>query len=100
MHTGIDIDGDLGRPVGAAKAGWVARASDFGGYGTTVTIDHGGSLSTTYSHLSAISVELGDHVARGEVIGRIGCTGNCTGNHLHFEVQRAGVPFKPMRFLP
>jgi murein DD-endopeptidase MepM/ murein hydrolase activator NlpD len=99
-HTGIDIDGDAGRLVGAAKAGVIVRASDFGGYGLTVSIDHGGDVTTLYGHLSRIAVGLGEEVEQGDVIGRIGCTGNCTGNHLHFEIQVGGVPRRPANFLP
>jgi murein DD-endopeptidase MepM/ murein hydrolase activator NlpD len=100
MHTGIDIDGYTGQPVVASKGGRVIQASYYGGYGNAVIIDHGGGVATLYAHMSAFSVSGGQGVSQGEVVGSVGCTGSCTGDHLHFEVRLNGGPVDPMGYLP
>jgi murein DD-endopeptidase MepM/ murein hydrolase activator NlpD len=100
MHTGIDIDGTTGNPVVASKSGRVILASSYSGYGNCVIIDHGGGFSTLYGHLSGFDVSGGQDVSQGEIIGRVGCTGSCTGDHLHFEVRVNGAPRDPMDYLP
>ncbi|HEX2193201.1 MAG TPA: peptidoglycan DD-metalloendopeptidase family protein [Acidimicrobiales bacterium] len=98
MHTGIDISAGTGTPIRAAKAGTVISAGSNGGYGLAVVIDHGGGLSTLYAHMSSMGVS-GGSVSQGEVIGRVGCTGSCTGPHLHFETRVGGSPQNPMSYL-
>jgi len=100
-HTGIDIMADMGDPIVAAGNGVVSVAlrSDYG-YGWRVVIDHGGGLTTLYSHLSAFYVVQGERVTRGQLIGLVGSTGFSTGPHLHFEVQQAGTTTDPLRYLP
>ena len=83
----------------AAGAGTVILAGAWGGYGNAVVIDHGGGLTTVYAHQSRIAVSRGEKVSRGETIGYVGCTGSCTGPHLHFETRVGGEPVDPMRFL-
>ena len=100
MHTGIDIDGSTGDPVVASKSGRVILAASYSGYGNCVIIDHGGGFSTLYGHLSAFEVSGGQDVSQGEIIGRVGCTGSCTGDHLHFEVRVNGSPRNPLDYLP
>ena len=104
LHTGIDIDGNTGDPVRAAFAGTVLVAgrapSGYGGYGTLVVIGHPNGLTTLYAHLSRVLVAVGRQVAPGDVVGAIGCTGSCTGSHLHFEVRIANVAVDPERYLP
>lgn len=100
MHTGIDIDGVTGQPVVAAKSGRVMMAGAYSGYGNAVTIDHGGGISTLYAHMSGFNTSSGASVAQGQVIGYVGCTGSCTGDHLHFEVRVNGKPVDPMPYLP
>jgi murein DD-endopeptidase MepM/ murein hydrolase activator NlpD len=101
MHTGIDIDGYTGQPVVAVKEGRVIYlGAGMTGYGNTVIIDHGGGISTLYAHLSGYGVAGGAAVTQGEVIGYVGCTGNCYGDHLHFEVRTNGNPVDPMAYLP
>jgi murein DD-endopeptidase MepM/ murein hydrolase activator NlpD len=99
MHTGIDIDGYTGEPIVAAKGGNVIQAGSMGGYGNAVIIDHGGGISTLYGHMSSIAVS-GGSVQTGQHIGNVGCTGSCTGDHLHFEVRLNGSPTDPMQYLP
>jgi murein DD-endopeptidase MepM/ murein hydrolase activator NlpD len=68
------------------------------GYGNHIIVDHGGGFSTLYGHLSEIYVKTGDHVARGQVIGRMGSTGRSTGTHLHFETRINGTPVNPSAY--
>lgn len=99
MHTGIDIDGYTGQPVVASKGGNVILASSYSGYGNTVIVDHGGGVATLYAHLSSFAVS-GGSVSQGQVVGNVGCTGSCTGDHLHFEVRVNGNPTNPLSYLP
>lgn len=99
-HNGIDIDGMVGDPILSAAAGVVVVAEAREGFGNLIVIDHGAGLTTWYAHLSDFSVLPGDDVDRGQVIGAMGCTGTCTGDHLHFEVRLHGVPVDPMGYLP
>jgi len=100
MHPGIDLAAAYGTPVYATADGTVLRAGwNSGGYGNLVEIDHGRGISTRYGHMSAILVHEGDHVTRGEQIGRIGSTGRSTGNHLHYEVRIDGRPVNPIPFM-
>ncbi|MDQ3986088.1 MAG: peptidoglycan DD-metalloendopeptidase family protein [Actinomycetota bacterium] len=101
MHEGIDIDGYTGQPIVAAKSGRVISAGDGGdGYGTKVVIDHGGGWSTLYGHMSRLGTSNGASVSQGQVIGYVGCTGSCTGDHLHFEIRVNGAPQNPLNYLP
>jgi murein DD-endopeptidase MepM/ murein hydrolase activator NlpD len=99
LHTGIDLNAGAGTPIKAAESGTVIMARTWGGYGRTVVIDHGGGLSTLYAHQSSILVAEGQRVGRGDVIGYVGCTGYCTGPHLHFETREWGTPVDPMKYL-
>jgi septal ring factor EnvC (AmiA/AmiB activator) len=98
MHEGIDIGAPYGTPVRAAASGTVIYAGGMSGYGNIIVIDHGGGLATAYAHLSSIWVGSGS-VSQGQSIGAVGCTGHCTGNHLHFEVRVNGNPVDPLGYL-
>lgn len=101
QHTGLDIAAWTGSPVLASDSGYVAFAGwDRTGYGNLVVINHGNGYITYYAHLSKIFVRRGDSVAQGQRIGAVGCTGNCTGPHLHFEVRENNVLRNPLGFLP
>lgn len=99
MHQGIDIGAPIGAPIVAAKAGTVIYASAMRGYGNVVMILHGGGLTTVYAHQSAILARFGQQVAKGQQIGRVGCSGHCTGPHLHFEIRLNGIPHSPRNYL-
>jgi murein DD-endopeptidase MepM/ murein hydrolase activator NlpD len=100
MHPGIDLAGAYGTPVYATADGVVTRAGwNNGGYGNMVELDHGRGIATRYGHMSAVLVHEGDHVTRGEQIGRMGSTGRSTGNHLHYEVRIDGRPVNPIPFM-
>jgi murein DD-endopeptidase MepM/ murein hydrolase activator NlpD len=99
MHTGIDFRAPTGSPVRATASGKVVEAGWMGGYGNMVEIDHGNGLTSRYAHLSAITVAVGEAVAKGGTIGRVGSTGRSTGPHLHYETRVDGEPADPMRFI-
>jgi murein DD-endopeptidase MepM/ murein hydrolase activator NlpD len=83
--------------VFAAGDGVVSRANWFSGYGKYVAIKHNGTYSTAYAHLSHIAVKAGQRVRQGQVIGRVGSTGNSTGPHLHFEVLKGRTQINPVQ---
>jgi murein DD-endopeptidase MepM/ murein hydrolase activator NlpD len=100
MHPGIDLAGTYGTPIYATAEGTVLRAGwNSGGYGNLVELDHGRGITTRYGHMSAILVRAGDHVTRGQQIGRMGSTGRSTGNHLHYEVRIDGRAVNPIPFM-
>ncbi len=97
-HTGIDIGAGHGASILAAESGTVLRAGWNGGYGNYVVIDHGGGVQTLYGHCSALLVQSGQTVSRGQEIARVGSTGVSTGPHLHFEVLINGSYTDPMSY--
>ena len=99
LHAGVDIAAPAGTPIRAAKSGRVVLLGPTSGYGNYVCIDHGGGLSTCYAHLSSYSTSMGASVSQGSVIGAVGCTGHCFGDHLHFEVRQGGSPVNPAGYL-
>jgi murein DD-endopeptidase MepM/ murein hydrolase activator NlpD len=104
-HYGLDIDGSTGDSIIAAASGTVTFAgwkSNGGGY--QVWISHGSGLYTTYNHMSSVSVGRGQHVSKGQRVGRMGATGFATGSHLHFEVWKGpiwsgGTRVNPLAYL-
>lgn len=99
FHPGMDVGAPTGTPIKVAKNGVVAGISCGSGYGICTIVDHGGGVSTLYAHQSRKLVSSGTVQAR-QVIGYVGCTGYCTGPHLHFEVRVDGSPRNPKGFLP
>jgi murein DD-endopeptidase MepM/ murein hydrolase activator NlpD len=99
LHTGIDYGADEGTPIRAAADGVVVSAGWLGGYGNATIIDHGGGIATLYGHQSVISVSEGQKITQGQIIGRVGCTGDCTGPHVHFEVRLNGDPVDPVNYI-
>jgi murein DD-endopeptidase MepM/ murein hydrolase activator NlpD len=99
LHPGIDIGVPEGTEIHAAAAGKVIYCGWESGYGNLVMIDHGGNLATLYGHQSRIAVSCGESVTQGQVIGYSGCTGFCTGPHVHFEVRVNGSPVDPLGYL-
>src|SRR3954449_3750607 len=98
-HPGIDIGVPAGTPIRAADSGRVVIAGWTGGYGNYTCIQHTASLSSCYGHQSAILVSVGQNVTQGQVIGLVGCTGLCFGDHLHFEVRINGAVTNPLNYL-
>ena len=99
LHAGIDIAVPAGTAIRAAASGTVVLAAYTGGYGNYTCIDHGGGISTCYAHQSSYAVSSGQSVGQGQVIGSVGCTGHCFGDHLHFEVRVNGSPVDPLGYL-
>ena len=114
-HNGIDV-GDAGISGGAivaSKAGTVTFVNNScthnygkssscgcgGGYGNYVMIQHDGTYTTVYGHMTNAIVSVGDYVQQGQVIGYAGSTGWSTGAHLHFEVRVNGYPKDPLGFV-
>lgn len=101
-HPGIDIGGSTGNAIYASDNGVVVYSgwNDWG-YGYMIVLDHGNGWQTLYAHLSSIGVGCGQSVFQGSVIGGMGCTGNCSGPHLHFEMQSDLYgKVNPVNFLP
>ncbi len=99
FHTGLDIAAPYGTPIYAAKGGMVQQ-SGYGYFGLNVWINTGGGVQNIYGHLSRTAVYGGQYVERGQLIGWEGCSGICTGPHLHFEIRVNGSPVNPLRYLP
>ena len=99
FHSGIDLKTSEGLPILAAADGRVIQSAERGGFGKTVTIDHGYGIQTFYAHCSELYVSEGDPIKRGDVIGHVGHTGRTTGAHLHYEVHVDGVPKNPLNFI-
>jgi hypothetical protein len=100
FHEGLDLPAPTGTDVIAAAPGRVAWAGHrAGGWGKLVTLANGHGVRTMYAHLSAVEVKVGEWVAGGTVLGRVGATGDATGPHLHFEVRVGGAAVDPLRAL-
>ena len=101
FHPGIDIGSLQSLTVRAASSGRVAAVGavvGYEGYGNVVLLDIGGGFTTMYAHLTRPIARAGSLVARGDTIGIAGCTGWCTGTHLHFELRDHGEPVNPIGF--
>ena len=98
-HRGIDIARPSNYTIKAADNGVVTFTGWDGSYGNKVVIDHNNGYETVYAHLSSIGVSVGQVVAQGSKIGVMGSTGNSTGTHLHFEVQKDGALVNPLSVL-
>jgi murein DD-endopeptidase MepM/ murein hydrolase activator NlpD len=103
FHPGIDIGSLQGLTVRAAASGRVAATgalTGYEGYGYVVVVDVGGGYTTLYAHLARPIARVGALVARGATIGIAGCTGWCTGTHLHFELRNHGKAVDPISLFP
>jgi murein DD-endopeptidase MepM/ murein hydrolase activator NlpD len=102
MHLGIDVGILRSLDVVAAASGSVTAVgwlAGYEGYGNVVLVDVADGYSTLYAHLARADVRVGEWVVPGGPIGLAGCTGSCTGTHLHFELRHRGEPIDPMPFL-
>lgn len=97
-HSGIDIAAKRGTPVKASNTGYVTMAMPLYISGNTVILDHGMGIFTAYSHLDEISVQKGDLIPKGDIVGTIGTTGFSTGPHLHFTFYINGTYVNPWTF--
>ncbi|MCS6835084.1 MAG: LysM peptidoglycan-binding domain-containing protein [Anaerolineae bacterium] len=98
IHNGADFASAPGAPVYAAAAGRVVLADLLNIRGNTIVLDHGWGVYSVYAHLSSMSVQLGDSVRVGQIIGAAGATGRVTGPHLHWEVWVNGVSVNPLQW--
>jgi murein DD-endopeptidase MepM/ murein hydrolase activator NlpD len=100
-HDGIDIQAPEGTPIKAAGKGKVVFVENsMRGYGKIIIVKHDGDYYTVYAHNKENRVRRGDTVAKGEVIGTVGNSGNASGSHLHFEVRKGKKVRNPLFFLP
>ena len=101
FHYGVDIGMPMGTEICATKDGTVTAAvKGTTGYGYYVILDHGDGVETLYAHCSELLVNEGDEVTKGDVIAKVGSTGNSTGPHCHFEVRINGEQVDPTPYLP
>lgn len=102
-HAGVDIAAAVGTEVRAPASGVVVEVTEDVMLGTTVVIDHGGDLTTTCANLASVpTVEVGDEVTVGDIIGSVGNTAiaeSALASHLHFSVEREGQSVDPMELL-
>lgn len=98
-HDGIDIALPAGSPIRAAGDGRVVFSGKMRGYGNVMILRHPDGVETVYAHNDRNERREGEIVRKGEVIGRVGCTGRSTGPHLHFEVRKSGIAVNPSRYL-
>ena len=100
LHAGIDIAVPAGTRILAAAAGRVTTRGWVAGYGLLTCLEHTPPYSTCYAHQSQLgSTPTGGILARGALVGLVGCTGHCFGPHLHFEVRISGRPVDPLPYL-
>ena len=98
-HQAVDIANSRGTAVVAAQGGTVVSVGWGGGYGNRVIVNHGNGQQTLYAHLSAFSVNAGQQVGQGQLLGQMGSTGRSTGSHLHFEIITGSGKVNPLTVL-
>lgn len=98
-HSGLDLSAPSGTPIYATGPGVVTKSGWGSGYGQYVEINHGNGYITRYAHASRLIARVGDRVNAGEHIANVGCTGRCTGPHLHYEVVKDGQRKNPSTYL-
>lgn len=99
MHEGIDFVGEHGDIIAATGDGVVTLAGYNGGYGISVTIEHGNGYETLYAHMSETKMKVGNTVKRGQIIGYIGSTGRSSGPHLHYSIYKNDVAIDPAKLM-
>lgn len=99
FHYGVDIAGEEGADVACFADGSVGAVGESTILGRYVTVNHAGGFSTLYAHCSAITASAGQSVQRGEIIAKVGATGNATGPHLHFEVHDGNEYLNPVYYV-
>ena len=99
-HDGIDIAAPAGTPVRAARGGRVLYSDELRGYGNLLIIDHGEGYATVYAHNRSNDVGSGDVVRQGDVVAKVGASGESSEPSLHFEVRQDNVARNPIFYLP
>lgn len=98
-HAGLDIAAPTGTAIKAAASGTVTFSGWSGGYGYCIKLDHGNGVTTVYAHCSQLIASVGQSVSQGQIIAKVGSTGNSTGSHLHLEVRKNGVTYNPQNYV-
>ena len=98
FHSGIDISTSPGDPVRATADGIVSFSGWSGGSGNLIVLEHGYGFSTFYAHNRINNVKVGQKIRRGDIIGRVGSTGNSTGPHVHYEIWKDGNHVNPQKY--
>ncbi len=99
FHTGVDIGAPKGTAIMAVYDGVVVRTDENSGYGKYLVIQHGNGAQTLYAHCSVLCKKEGEEVSAGEVVAKVGSTGNSTGNHLHWELKQDDMYHDPLGVL-
>jgi murein DD-endopeptidase MepM/ murein hydrolase activator NlpD len=99
FHPGVDLAAPYGTPIYSTGAGVVVYSGWMRGYGNFIEIDHGNGYKTRYGHSSRLLVSVGDDIRKDQQIAMVGCTGRCTGPHLHYEIVREGKRQDPSMYL-
>jgi murein DD-endopeptidase MepM/ murein hydrolase activator NlpD len=99
FHAAVDIAAPPGRDVRSPADGIVTRAGRIGGLGNAVYLSHGFGITTRFGHMARLTVEPGDRIKRGDVLGHVGSTGRSTGYHLHYEVLVDGEAINPLAYI-
>lgn len=99
LHKGVDLAADRGDAVYSVCGGTVAKAESAGSFGRLVEVVFNENITVYYAHLDSIDVTKGVQVARGQIIGRAGSSGNATGPHLHLEIRYSGKAKNPAQFI-
>lgn len=97
-HQGIDLAAQYGTEIHSITDGLVTHAG-WGYYGITIMVKENDTDWTVYGHLSNVNVRAGQYVNQGNVLGKVGCTGRCTGPHLHLEIYQDGYAVNPRSIL-
>ncbi len=100
FHDGVDLAAPEGTPIAAIADGTVVEIGYGSGYGNYVVLQHKCNVKSLYAHCSAILVEKGDKVGRGETIAEVGSTGLSTGSHLHLQIEYRGKMIPPRKAVP
>ncbi len=98
-HNGIDVAGSYNSNIKAADGGLVTYSGWMSGYGNYIVINHENGYQTAYGHCASLLVDVGDRVAKGDIIAKMGSTGRSTGTHLHFEVRKNGQYVDPLKYI-
>ncbi len=99
FHRGLDFSVPLGTPIRVTGDGMILAVQQQRGFGRVIKVDHGNDVVTVYAHLSEQLVKKGDHVSRGDIIGRSGNTGRSSAPHLHYEIRIGGRPVNPLSYI-
>ena len=98
-HKGMDFAANHGDDVFATNNGTVSYSGYEQSFGNLIIIEHSNGYESYYAHLSERIVSYGESVSKGQLIGRVGSTGNSTGPHLHFEIRKDKIPQNPAEFI-